>query len=84
MQVLNKRHLNHIESFKKALKVHSEHVLQRQKRVGKRTPKYPVLRCLHDNCDVLNQTERNVNSGGLLLHRKLDKGSFRYHIQPNR
>jgi response regulator RpfG family c-di-GMP phosphodiesterase len=35
MQVLNKRHLNHIESFKKALKLHSEHVQQRQKRVGK-------------------------------------------------
>lgn len=35
MQVLNKRHTGHIESFKKALKTHSEHVQQRQKRVGK-------------------------------------------------
>lgn len=34
MQVLNKRHLAHIDSFKKALKIHSEHVQQRQKRVG--------------------------------------------------
>ena len=34
MQVLNKRHLLHIESFKRALKLHSEHVQQRQKRVG--------------------------------------------------
>ena len=36
MQVLTKRHSGHIESFKKALKTHSENVQQRQKRVGER------------------------------------------------
>ena len=35
MQTLNKRHLAHVEAFKAALKVHSENVKQRQKRVGK-------------------------------------------------
>jgi syntaxin 5 len=35
MQALNKRHLVHIESFKTSLKIHSEHVQQRQKRVVK-------------------------------------------------
>ena len=35
MQTLNKRHLAHVEAFKAALKVHSENLKQRQKRVGK-------------------------------------------------
>ena len=35
MQTLNKRHLAHVDAFKAALKVHSENVKQRQKRVGK-------------------------------------------------
>ena len=39
MQVLTKRHSGHIESFKKALKTHSQHVQQRQKRVGERCEK---------------------------------------------
>ena len=39
MQVLTKRHSGHIESFKKALKTHSENVQQRQKRVGERCEK---------------------------------------------
>jgi hypothetical protein len=35
MQTLNKRHVSHVEAFKSALKVHSEHIKIRQQRVNK-------------------------------------------------
>ena len=60
MQVLNKRHLHHIEAFKKALKIHSEHVQERQKRVGEDNLFTAHMSLSMINIDRTNHRRRDV------------------------